>query len=661
VSQLAETNQHVKEALEIPADLAWKVEYSRALVSALPEASILVIDAREKVLLAEGKLLERHGVAASHLVGRSLDEILPASAGGMLIGRYREALAGRTVSFDHLTADGSAMCWIQVTPMYLGGEDPIAVTAVIQDVTKRHQLTAELETERDRRRMAEEMAGVGHWEIDFAADRIVLSEGSLRLLGMTQQPDLSLTELMLRHLESAEGDRVSEMLARVSERGEGECELDLRGEDGALRHVLVRGKRLDRADEPDVISGTAIDITALRAAERARGESEALFRQGFDGSPIGMSYTTPEGLRFLRVNDALCRLLKRTREELLTLSVPDVTHPADVDVCESGRLDMIAGRAGHFECEKRYVRPDGSSVWVSMHVVPVFGSAGEIRAYFSQVVDLTARKERETQLVQEAADLERLAQVRSALAAERLFLHAQPIVDVESGEVVQQELLVRLRDEDGRTIPPGEFLPVAERYGCITEIDQWVIGQAMKLAAGGDPVEVNLSAASVGDVETLSTIRAALEETGADPSLLVFEVTETAVIADVERGRAFAAALRELGCRFALDDFGTGYGTFTYLKHIPIDYLKIDIEFVRDVAESEADERLVRAIVTMARDLGKRTIAEGVENAATLERLRELGVDHAQGYHIGRPAPIELPPAPRGRPSGPQELLTTGS
>ncbi len=648
MSQLAGTSHRIEE-VHIAPDLAWKIEYSRALVSALPEATILVIDADETVLLAEGKLLERNGYPGSALTGRRLGEILPPATSAMLRERYQKALTGQTESFDYLTVDGRNLCWIQVSPMYLGGPRPVAVTAVIQDVTERHKMTAELETERDRRRMAEEMAGIGHWEIDLAAGTIKLSEGACRLLGTAVAPTLALRELMDRYLDEVGRDRVVAMLAGTADAGEGQCEFGLLGEDGTPRHVLVRGRRHNAGDGAVVVIGTAIDITELRAAERARSESEALFREGFDGSPIGMSYTAPDELRFIRVNDALCRLLKRGREELLALTVADITHPDDQAVCETGRCDMVAGRTDHLECEKRYLRPDGSSVWVSMHVVPVYGPGSEIRAYFSQVVDLTARKERETQLVQESADLERLADLRSALAAGRLLLHAQPIVDVETGEVVQQELLVRLRGEDGRVIMPAEFLPVAERYGCITEIDQWVIGQAMQLAAAGLPVEVNLSAASVGDSETLSRIREALDETGADPSLLVFEVTETAVIADVERGRAFAAALRELGCRFALDDFGTGYGTFTYLRHIPIDYLKIDVEFVRDIARSEADERLVRAIVTMAHDLGKKTIAEGVEDAATLERLLELGVDHAQGYHIGRPAPIR-PPAPRRRP-----------
>jgi EAL domain-containing protein (putative c-di-GMP-specific phosphodiesterase class I) len=302
---------------------------------------------------------------------------------------------------------------------------------------------------------------------------------------------------------------------------------------------------------------------------------------------------------------------------------------------------MLASEQSNFEAEKRYVRPDGTLVWGSMHVTPVYSAKGEVRGFVSQIVDLTAQKERELQLIQQAADLERLTEIRAAIADGRLLLHAQPIVDLQTGAVVQQELLVRLQREDGEIMPPSEFLPLAERHGVIADIDRWVVEEAVQLAAEGHPVEVNLSAASVGDSQTLAAIRDGLARTGADPGLLVFEVTETAMMADVDRGRAFAEALRELGCRFALDDFGTGYGTFTYLKHIPIDYLKIDIEFVRGLPGSEADLRLVRAIVHMARELGKRTIAEGVESAEALVQLRGLGVDHAQGYHIGRPAPIE--------------------
>lgn len=519
----------------------------------------------------------------------------------------------------------------------------------IRNVTGRHRLTAELESERDRRRAAEQMAGLGYWELDMATGAVQLSDGTLRLLGTRGPKTMDLNRLLAR-FAAADRSRLTAALqkAAATVRGVAEHECDLHGLDGVRRRVLMRSVRSCSAAGRAVITGTIFDITRLREAERARSELQAMFAQGFEGSPIGMSVTDPRTDRFLRVNPALATLVGRDREELLSLSFHDVTHPDDAAADEQARTVMVDGGVAHHEREKRYLRPDGSVVWVSVHTAPVFGAGGEVRAFFSQVVDLTARREREDQLKREASDLERLSMIRAALADDRLVLHAQPIVDLDSGETVQRELLVRLRDEDGGLVPPGDFLPVAERYGLIPTIDQWVTRQAVELAAAGIPVAVNLSAASMGDDILMCAVREALERTGADPSLVVFEVTETALMANLAGGRRFADAVRAFGCRFALDDFGTGYGTFTYLKHLPVDYLKIDIEFVRDLLRSHDDERLVQAIVRMARDLGKTTIAEGVEDATTLQRLRELGVDQAQGFHLGRPAEVRVAALPAG-------------
>jgi len=602
---------------------------------------VLVVDGEETVWVAEGKLLEQNGHPAGTLRGRRLSEILPDSQRAMLIDRYHAALAGETQSFDYRTMGDRRLCWIQLTPIYLGEPAPAGIIAVIQDLTLRHSLTAELHSERERRQAAEKLAGLGYWEVDVETGQVALSAGARRLMAR-DVPEISLRGL-LDYFDKADRPHIIAALSEASEHGVAEYESDLHAEDGVRRRLLMRGTRRVAADGRAVIAGLSVDITELRDAEAARGESEALFRQGFDNSPIGMVLTHPATGRYLQVNDAFCRLLGRPRDALLALTFHDVAHADDAVADEAARSRMASGAIAHYECEKRYLRPDGSHVWTSAHTIPVYHANGEVRGFFCQVVDLTARKEREEQLKRDASDLERLEQTRSALAEDRLVLHAQPIIDLQSDGVVGLELLVRLRDEEGRIVPPGEFLPVAERYGLIREIDQWVTERAVELAASGAPVEVNLSAASVGDEQMLETIRDALERTGADPALVIFEVTETALMADLDRGRMFSMAVRELGCRFALDDFGTGYGTFTYLKHIPIDYLKIDIEFVRDLLNSRDDERLVRAIVAMARDLGKTTIAEGVEDAATLERLRELGVDHAQGYHIGRPAEIGVP------------------
>ncbi len=187
---------------------------------------------------------------------------------------------------------------------------------------------------------------------------------------------------------------------------------------------------------------------------------------------------------------------------------------------------------------------------------------------------------------------------------------------------------------------PGSFLPIAERYGLIAEIDRWVITKAIERAATGRHVEANISAWTVANVDLLPLIERLIDESGADPSLLVFELTETAFMQDLDAGRTFARGLHGLGCGLALDDFGTGYASFTYLKTLPFTHLKIDIEFVRGLADSAANRHVVDAIVSLAKGFGQLTIAEGVGDLATLDILKEHGVDYAQGFHLGPPAPI---------------------
>lgn len=236
-----------------------------------------------------------------------------------------------------------------------------------------------------------------------------------------------------------------------------------------------------------------------------------------------------------------------------------------------------------------------------------------------------------------------VTRIHEALDEDRLVLYSQPIVELTTRRVVQRELLLRLYDREGQLIPPMTFLPTAERSGLIGAIDQWVVKQAVKLAAGGQSVSINLSATSVGDPVVLELIEHEFRKHKTDPDDLVFEITETAVMQNIDRGRMFAERLDALGCRIALDDFGTGFASFTYLKRFPVQYLKIDIEFVRDLTDSERDRSVVSAIVALAKGFGQQTIAEGVESEETAAVLRELGVDFAQGYLFGRPVPLEAP------------------
>jgi EAL domain-containing protein (putative c-di-GMP-specific phosphodiesterase class I) len=238
--------------------------------------------------------------------------------------------------------------------------------------------------------------------------------------------------------------------------------------------------------------------------------------------------------------------------------------------------------------------------------------------------------------------MSRVKSIREALAEQRFVLHAQPIVDLRNGRVAYHELLIRMISETGEIIPPGDFLPIAERFSLAGEIDSWVVGEALELARH-QPVTVNLSGRSIGDPGILSAITNAVGA-GLDPRSLMIEITETAALSELENATAFALALVELGCDLALDDFGTGFGSFTYLKLVPARYLKIDVEFVRDINTDPTDKEIVRSIVGIARTLGKETIAEGVESPGVLQTLRELGVGYAQGFQLGRPEPLVPPP-----------------
>ena len=237
-------------------------------------------------------------------------------------------------------------------------------------------------------------------------------------------------------------------------------------------------------------------------------------------------------------------------------------------------------------------------------------------------------------------------QIRDALDEDRFVLHAQPIVDVGTGRIGQYELLLRMIDPAGELIAPGAFLPVAERYDLIGQIDRWVVRRAIAMladaGAAGHAItaEVNLSGGSTGDPELLALIERELRDREVDPARLIFEITETTAVANIPAAQAFAARLAELGCRFALDDFGAGFGSFYYLKHLPFDFLKIDGEFIRHCAHDRTDQLVIEAVVGIARGLGKRTVAEQAGDAATLALLARMGVDQAQGYFLGRPAPL---------------------
>jgi len=243
-----------------------------------------------------------------------------------------------------------------------------------------------------------------------------------------------------------------------------------------------------------------------------------------------------------------------------------------------------------------------------------------------------------------AEDIGWVSRVRDAIDNDRFKLLYQPIVTVESSQIHGFEVLLRLPTDDGDTIKPGGFIPAAERFGLIHNIDRWVVRNSMEylyeLQNAGFETQfaLNLSGRAVDDYELLRMIQSILNNTGLNPASLTFEVTETSAIANMQATRKFIGNLKDLGCRVALDDFGSGFCSFTYLKHLPVDTLKIDGAFIHGLAHTSVDHAMVHSMNQVAHALGKTTTAEFVENRETLMLLKDIGIDYAQGHYFGRPS-----------------------
>ncbi|HET9718857.1 MAG TPA: EAL domain-containing protein [Solirubrobacteraceae bacterium] len=434
----------------------------------------------------------------------------------------------------------------------------------------------------------------------------------------------------------------------------------LQRKDGApcwarISMAAVTGTEGERCGSLAILS----DITEAKFREEALRSTESLVSAVADGMVEGMFALDAEG-RLTYMNQAAEQLLGWGEDELRGKLMHEMIHSVRPDGSVYRPEDcplMSAGRTGApVKVEDDvFVMRDGALLPVAYSSSPVFlAEGGGAVVVFRDITDL---KSEEMKLSRELEALKWVGRIRDALDEGRFVLYAQPVVELGSGEVTQYELLIRMLGSRGEVIPPGAFLPTAERYGLIEEIDEWVFEQAARLVGLGHAVALhfNLSGKTLAIEDVAQRIHTTLQTHGADPAKLICEITETALIEHAMTGERFVRELNQLGCQVALDDFGTGYGGFSYLKRLPVSYLKIDREFVADLAVSAASRHVVRAIVNLAQGFGQKTIAEGVEDRETLELLKEMSVDFAQGYFIARPAPVtevlragEAPPKNKG-------------
>jgi diguanylate cyclase (GGDEF)-like protein/PAS domain S-box-containing protein len=664
----------------------------RALVHGLPGTAVFLVGTDLHLEFAAGQDLQDGAIAPAGLIGEHARAILPEPASAELLDACTAALAGEERSFDIVSAEHGHALWLRTSPLR-GGAEPgriVGAMLIVQDIRARVERDREIGEAQERFRRAFEDAPIGMAVADLDGRFLEVNQALCAITGYTAEELTGATFSAITHPDDLAAD-FNVMRALIA--GEVASQVDekryLRPDDTTVwvaRSVtLVR----DADGRPLHFLDQIQDITERRRFERELrylAEHDPLtglfnrrrFEQELDRHIAEVARYGPRGAllvldldHFKYVNDALGH---HVGDELI-MSVAALLQDR---LRESDTIARLGGdefavllpnadirQAEHVAASLvQAVRDEATvtagdrrrRVTTSIGIAPFGGSDlnGEELLIEADLAMYEAKESGRDRYAVVSPHAQRpqpirdrvswLERLRSALDDGRFVLHAQPIRDLRSGEIGQHELLLRMLGDDDDLIPPSAFLPLAERFGLAPEIDRWVVGQAIELLVG-DPkgevaLEINLSGQSLNDTGLLHLIETQVAGSGVDPRRLIFEVTETAAVANIALARRFAERLTQLGCRFALDDFGAGFGSFYYLKHLPFDYLKIDGEFVSGCLGNRTDQLVIEAVVRIARGLGKETVAEFVSDAQLEAFVRSQGVDHAQGFHVGRPVPV---------------------
>ena len=472
---------------------------------------------------------------------------------------------------------------------------------------------------------AERIAGFGVWKWDIPNGVVRWSEHLHEIYGVRPGEFEGTVEAFIERLHPDDRERIGGHVANAVETLEPFAfEERIVRPDGSTRTLLSQGRAIPGEDGRAVaLVGVCHDVTERAAAERALGASERRMRAIVDNSPSAVAVKDLDG-RYRMTNAECGRVLGVAPDALIGHECHE--HLDDALADRLRHNDQLAAALGEPVYEEMVLYRDGEPRTYMMVTFALPDPAGHPIETCTIGTDITERKELEAERMARVGWESRIG---SALDEGRLLVYAQPIIDLATGAERSCELLVRMREGDEIVSPPA-FLPAAERYGLIRAIDVFMVGQAIELAPARAP-EVNLSAISMCDPGVRREIVGLLSAAPQAARRIVFEITETAAAEHIDAARAFAEEVNALGCGLALDDFGTGFASFTYLRDLPLRYLKIDTSFARD-------HRIVQSIVGVARQFGLQTIAEGVEDEATLELLKAAGADYAQGFLLGRPA-----------------------
>jgi diguanylate cyclase (GGDEF)-like protein/PAS domain S-box-containing protein len=687
--------------------LLWGSERKfRALLEAAPDAMVIANDHGHIMLVnVEAELLFGH--RRKELVGQSVSDLVPkrlrAQHRRQIKRHVRRGVEGSdSLETYGLRKDGSEFpAEIRLSP--IDTDEGVMISCAIRDTTARRQAVAELATAERLFRSAFEGSPIGMALTDADGCIVRVNSALCELTGYAA-PQLVGTQFDALIRTGEDGyDRRAIGALLLGQRTHYKDEAPILHAGGASIWVALQATIIEDDDAPRRFLVQVQDVTHRRRYEenlhylathdpltglhnrssfaeqldthadlvRRYGSGGALLLLDLDhfkyvndtlghqaGDQVIARVATVLAAR-LRDSDVLARLGGDEFAVLLPRATPAQAQRVAGDLIEAMRAERIAVPGAN-----------GRAMTASIGVAMFDGSEdlrGEDVLVNADVAMYDAKEAGRNQVATHVRGDHAQARMRGritwaerirvAIDEDRFALVAQPIFDLVTGSMTQFEVLLRMRDDQGDLIPPAAFLATAERLGMIQEIDAMTVSRAIRaVAAHGESVgprprvEINLSGASMGHPEMLRTIERELRDTGLDPSRVIFEITETAAIANIAKAREFSDELAKLGCCFALDDFGAGFGSFYYLKHVRFDILKIDGEFVRDCCSTPTDRLVIKAVVDIARGLGKQTVAEHVGNTETVSLLSDLGVTHGQGYHLGEPLPLERFLADSARP-----------
>jgi PAS domain S-box-containing protein len=589
-----------------------------------------------------------YGYPAEEALGVPISFLIPKDLEGEEWQLLQRVLEGEHIDYyetRRLAKSGTAVN-VSLTLFSLrdGTGAIVGAASIAHDITKQVAAQEELGRSEGRYRQILESAHLGVWQVNPEMLTDYVNPSMARMLGY------SVEEMLGRPLSDfLDNDEMANARASIQRQRGGASERQEQTflcRDGSTIEVLISVNAvLDDAGARIGNLAIVTDVTEQRRTETHLRETET-FLAGLTASMEEGLLTLDSDSRIATVNHSAESLLGYTASELAGQTLcAGLGCGRDPERCPPGkqcRLREIGASVDPMRMDDETFRcKDGARLAVDLSAAPL---GDDQRGLTGRVVvfrDITERKRASEHARLELEEMSWIGRLRDAMDEERLVLAAQPVVALATGELASEELLVRLRDRKGALVMPGKFLPAAERFGLIIALDRWVIGQGARLASRGRAVNINLSGQSLGDPGLADLIEATIRGEQAAPELITFEITETALSEHLDVAGKLTKRIADLGCAFALDDFGTGYGAFTYLKTLPISHLKIDIEFVRDLLQNDASQHLVSATVQLAHSFGQKTVAEGVEDVQTLERLRELGVDYVQGYYLGRPEVLE--------------------